>query len=146
MFQFDPVSGMLDIDIFPTDPGSETAARQQFMTLFNQLKDYLNTDLSHTGTIASEGSIVLPLGLILKWGNAYVSNGSTGEKEVTVTFTNPFPNACFIVNGSLIEGDTEYHHNEFTSLKPWTKTAFTFRVRQDNAAYGASFAWFAIGN
>lgn len=41
-FNFEPVNGLLDRNIFPTQPQSEEAARGQFMTLFNQLKDYNN--------------------------------------------------------------------------------------------------------
>lgn len=41
-FNFNPVNGLLDPNTFPTNPGSETEARQQFMVPLNQLKDYIN--------------------------------------------------------------------------------------------------------
>ena len=41
-FNFNPIDGLLNIDIFPSSPANETAARQQFMLLFNQIKDKLN--------------------------------------------------------------------------------------------------------
>ena len=44
-FEFSPADGLMDKNTFPTNLGSETEARQQFMTLFNQLKDFINTDI-----------------------------------------------------------------------------------------------------
>lgn len=44
-FSFEPVNGLLDRNRFPTQPNSEEEARGQFMTLFNQLKDYNNNVL-----------------------------------------------------------------------------------------------------
>ena len=43
MFNFTPNDGLLDSDKYPQKPASGTAARQQFMDLFNQIKDYINT-------------------------------------------------------------------------------------------------------
>lgn len=42
-FRFTPETGLMDKDAFPTEPESEEEARGQFMTLFNQTKDYINT-------------------------------------------------------------------------------------------------------
>lgn len=44
-FNFNPVNGLLDTNVFPSDPVSEEAARGQFMTLFNQLKEHINIGL-----------------------------------------------------------------------------------------------------
>ena len=44
-FEFSPADGLMNKNTFPTNLGSETEARQQFMTLFNQLKDFINTDI-----------------------------------------------------------------------------------------------------
>ena len=44
-FEFSPTDGLMNKNTFPTNLGSETEARQQFMTLFNQLKDFINTDI-----------------------------------------------------------------------------------------------------
>lgn len=45
-FVFNPVTGLMDTAVYPSSPVSETAARQQFMDLFNQIKDYLNTGVT----------------------------------------------------------------------------------------------------
>ena len=44
-FEFSPTYVFMNKNTFPTNLGSETEARQQFMTLFNQLKDFINTDI-----------------------------------------------------------------------------------------------------
>ena len=44
-FEFSPTDGLMNKNTFPTNLGSETEARQQFMTLFNQLKDFINSDI-----------------------------------------------------------------------------------------------------
>lgn len=43
VFNYDPINGLNDTVVFPSSPTSEAAARQQFMTLFNQIKNYLNS-------------------------------------------------------------------------------------------------------
>lgn len=49
-FQFDPTDGLLNGNVFPTVPESETAARQQFQTLLNQIRDAINAHLADTVT------------------------------------------------------------------------------------------------
>ena len=44
-FEFSPADGLLNKNSFPTNLGSETEARQQFMTLFNQLKTFMNDEI-----------------------------------------------------------------------------------------------------
>jgi hypothetical protein len=53
-FTFTPATGLLNTSIFPTKPTSETNARQQFMTLFDQLKDFINKNsviVNDAGTV-----------------------------------------------------------------------------------------------
>lgn len=65
-FQFDPTDGLLNGNVFPTVPESETAARQQFQTLLNQIRDAINAHLAETakkhitesGTIPGKGSYI----------------------------------------------------------------------------------------
>jgi hypothetical protein len=42
-FVFNPPTGLRDMSIYPEDPGSEAAAREQFQGLLDQLKDYANS-------------------------------------------------------------------------------------------------------
>jgi hypothetical protein len=49
-FQFDPTDGLLNGNVFPTVPESETAARQQFQTLLNQIRDAINAHLAESAT------------------------------------------------------------------------------------------------
>lgn len=53
-FNFDPVNGLNDKAIFPSVPTSEIAARQQFMTLFNQIRDYLNSENLNAGSLGGK--------------------------------------------------------------------------------------------
>ena len=43
MFEFNPIDGLNDEEKYPQKPSSGAMARQQFMDLFNQIKDYINT-------------------------------------------------------------------------------------------------------
>ena len=43
MFEFNPIDGLNDEEKYPQKPSSGAMARQQFMDLFNQVKDYMNT-------------------------------------------------------------------------------------------------------
>jgi hypothetical protein len=55
-FGFNPVTGLSDTNTFPQKPGA-TAARQQFMTLFNQIRDWINgTLLNGNGTITADNA------------------------------------------------------------------------------------------
>jgi hypothetical protein len=55
-FQFDPTDGLLNGNVFPTVPESETAARQQFQTLLNQIRDAINAHLAES-VILSKANI-----------------------------------------------------------------------------------------
>lgn len=44
-FNFTPTEGLLNQVSFPSNPASETEARNQFMVLFNQIKDYINNTI-----------------------------------------------------------------------------------------------------
>jgi len=55
-FSFNPTSGLLDTTVFPSSPTSETAARQQFMTLFNQIMTFLNDNSLDAGTLGGKPS------------------------------------------------------------------------------------------
>jgi hypothetical protein len=147
-FTYDPTTGLLDINTFPSDPASETVARQQFMTLFNQLKDYLNdnddyskTDHTHaslavSGTLAAQGSVDIPVGsskFIVKWGETNVSNGGT-----TITFSTAFPNNCVGVFPTVI--DVNPHYAGIVS-----KGATSVILKQDYPGGSLPVNWIAIG-
>ena len=55
-FSFDPATGLNDTTVFVSAPTSETQARQQFMTLFNQLKDFLNAGNLEAGLLGGKAS------------------------------------------------------------------------------------------
>ena len=53
-FSFDPINGLNDNVFFITSPNSEAAARSQFMVLFNQIRDYLNSSTIDAGTLSGK--------------------------------------------------------------------------------------------
>lgn len=46
-FAYNPVDGLLNTSSFPDKPASNAAARQQFQELFNQVRDYINSQSSN---------------------------------------------------------------------------------------------------
>jgi microcystin-dependent protein len=54
-FAYNPVDGLLNSTSFPDKPSSNAAARQQFQELFNQVRDYINSQSSN---------ILIPVGTV----------------------------------------------------------------------------------
>ena len=90
------------------------------------------------GTFSQNGSLTLPSGHILKWGVG-VALPSAGGASTQVTFTAPFPNACFIVTPSVLDAATE-----MIGYKNATKTGFTM-TKGVSDTVSRSATWFAIG-
>lgn len=44
-FKFEPLDGLRDRSIYPTNPGSEDAAREQVQRGMDQLKNFINSDV-----------------------------------------------------------------------------------------------------
>ena len=55
MFKFSPEDGLLNISEFPNKPSNGTVARNQFMILFNQIRDYINS-MESNGIKANGGN------------------------------------------------------------------------------------------
>lgn len=101
---------------------------------------------------ASNGSVMLPMGIIVKWGNQVFS----GTQNPGVTFTDAFPNACFGVWPSILNanyaGFTPSSSNP-TPMNVLTSqtgtngtTGFTARVTGNGSAGNITYFWLAIGN
>lgn len=54
-FAYNPTDGLLNSTSFPDKPASNAAARQQFQELFNQVRDYINSQSSN---------ILIPVGTV----------------------------------------------------------------------------------
>ena len=99
----------------------------------------LLADLGFTTSGIAGGSIVLPGGLLIQWGDLGAQNpGATG----TLTFPVAFPNACLaiVVKEVTTAGNTAAVH--FTSSPG--KTSVTWQL-SGNASTLNNF-WIAIGN
>ena len=97
-FEFSPADGLMDKTSFPTNLGSETEARQQFMTLFNQIKDFTNNVVNEINDIEkivnSERSYTTngykTIGdFIINWGT--VTN-MANNSNVSVSYAKSFKN------------------------------------------------------
>lgn len=53
-FAYTPETGLNDVVFYPTSPNSEAAARQQFMSLFFQIRDYINGNELNAATIGGK--------------------------------------------------------------------------------------------
>lgn len=91
-FNFNPTDGLLNVNEFPTNPASETEARNQFMTLFNQVRDYLNNGIDATKLNGKKASDFSPashthdyLPVTGKASDASKING----KKITISQTQP---------------------------------------------------------
>lgn len=133
-FSYEPTNGLLDRNRFPTQPNSEEDARGQFMTLFNQIKDYNNNVLypeisDHTTKLndllsklgsdigTNEGTVDLP-GITIKWG--------TFKGSGAYTFATPFKNNCIIVISSpMVAHTSEPPYSVLSGIAGgWDKTKF----------------------
>lgn len=85
----------------------------------------------------SNGSVLLMMGVILKWGN----QSFVGSQNPTVTFTHPFPNNCFGVQLTLLNSNGTVP--SAWRLSSVSSAAFTANVQ---ASGSTTMYWFAIGN
>lgn len=86
-FKYTPEDGLSNATEFPATPNNQTEARGQFMALFNQIKDFLNTKFiskfnAHTAETVTQGN---PHGVDAKankqqesWIQATLQNGWAG--------------------------------------------------------------------
>lgn len=106
-FNFNPPDGLENQTEFPSKPATGVAAREQFMRLFNQIKTWINSyEAEYVQQLQTIGYQRIPNGLLTQWFN--VSTAVTGGviKELFLPYPITFPNAAFIVVGSIsISGD-----------------------------------------
>lgn len=86
---------------------------------------------------ATNGSVMLPMGIILKWG----SETFVGSQSPTVNFTNAFPNACFGVQLTLL--NTNATVPTAWRLSTVTASGWTGNVQVNGST---TMYWLAIGN
>lgn len=85
-FTFNPVNGLLDTTVYPSEPASETIARQQFMDLFNQIKNYINSTTNISGNAGTATKLQTPRTFTLA-GDASGSASFDGSANPTITVT-----------------------------------------------------------
>lgn len=95
--------------------------------------------------IASNGSVTLPGGVILKWG---FSSGAAGAGATAVTFDTPFPNNCLSATCSTGNRNS-MGSNGYSFVDALTTVGFTawFDVQQVGGGAGTRGGyWWAVGN
>ena len=100
-FEFSPADGLMDKTSFPTNLGSETEARQQFMTLFNQLKTFMNDEIVNSLNNKNTEFTVngdnwywkdKNTGLIRQGGIKVIPFNNQNASNVNISFPKAFPN------------------------------------------------------
>jgi hypothetical protein len=89
------------------------------------------------GSLAASGQQPLPNGFLLQWGKL-----TTTAATDTVTFTKPFPNACFGVTGN-VQALTAFGEVQFSAV---TTTTFEVAVSNGSADVALPIFWIAIGH
>lgn len=124
----------------PSLPASPPVLFTQINSGLPQLFFY-SGDAAHSANqyniIELNGSTVLFGGMVIKWGT---SNFSGSSSNVTVTFTNPFPNTLFAVVAIPFGGNG-------AALNTVFQTSSNFQInRFYDSTSGLKFQWVAIGN
>jgi hypothetical protein len=106
--EFDPPQGLLDINRFPSQPATEQAARDQFMQIFRQIRDFINVYTMMKDSISGSmdsGYIKIPLGnrtFMIQWGKNdgfSVPDNANGWAEFT--FKQPFLDRNYVIIPSV---------------------------------------------
>jgi len=98
-----------------------------------------------TDLTATNGSIKLINGLVLKWGRTTVTTAV--DTSATITFTTPFPTACytFVCSGSLASYSGSSDSWVIQQGTASTTSAIVYVAASANAQ-ALTINWFAIGN
>ena len=112
--EFSPADGLMNKTSFPTDLGSETEARQQFMTLFNQLKTFMNDEIVNSLNNKNTEFTVngdnwywkdKNTGLIRQGGTKVIPFNNQNAASVNISFPKIFPSlskSCLFISGSIL--------------------------------------------
>jgi len=83
-FKYTPETGTNNIESYPTDPTDETAARQQFMDLFGQVRDYVNIHDNYAVDTGAANAYVVTLDPV---PTAYTAGMTIAFKAVNANTT-----------------------------------------------------------
>ena len=148
-FEFSPADGLMNKTSFPTNLGSETEARQQFMTLFNQIKTFINDDIkADVNNLKGNGSLAVngykQIGdIIFQWGSKTLTPDNSSTVTGDVTLSKSFPNACL-----FCISDGEYGRSWLTNVKAVNKSTLSLwamEINKGTSSYPLNIKWLAIG-
>jgi hypothetical protein len=108
---------------------------------FSTVAKYLSPELlpfAFSGTLAANGNVTLPGGLIMQWGSVASLNGT-----VAVTFSKPFTSVPYTIQITLSGPGSPDNGALAPVARNWSTTGFTLQVIDPDSSYPAS--WLAIG-
>ena len=100
-FIFDPPNGLLDKNVFPSKPQTEDAARGQFMQLFNQVKEHMNSNMVLPEDIEfniDDRYVKFKNGFLVHWGEGAINN-SNYSADLQFSFKVVFSNTPIVILG-----------------------------------------------
>ena len=124
---------------------TSVSANHDELATSKAIKDYVDTNIAALGpvtaptgaTVATSGTVTLPGGLIMKFGNGV----STIDEDQTFTFPTSFPNNHFCTNVSITQA------GQAQPLGAHTTTLSGFTIDRNNNLNGSNtFSFISIGN
>ena len=152
-YVYNPTDGLMNGNQFPTNPINETAARQQFQTLFDQSLGFINevdgkfTNYAHktndfTKSLTTNGYQKLPSGLILQWGITSVTPVANTVVTKLITFPTAFTTKLFFITinpNTSVPDIVQCAAKDKDSL-----TEFDIYLKRTNTTVTEVY-WFALG-
>lgn len=158
-FTFNPPEGLANKVVFPSDPASEEEARNQHMTLFNQIKDYINenvfkNEFEENTSNAKDYKYYHKdnsTGIIKQGGSIDVTFSGVSDVHVDVTFLKPFPGKVKYIIGNERDNNITTQGIFTIGCSEKDNTKFTLHVtngasRPVNPNARVRVYWEATGN
>lgn len=139
-FQFTPTQGLRDSTAYPTNPGSEAAARDQIQKGMDQQKDFINNTLLPALDGKMDGK-VLSGGNKIQSGTAFPSVTQNVWSTNTITFPTAFSSppvvlACYAQNTN----------RAYIAATNPTTTSFVLNVDNIDGTGINTITWIAVGS
>lgn len=134
-FGFTPAQGLRDSTAYPTNPGSEAAARDQVQKGMDQLKDYLNANFLNAAQVLSGGYKIQTASI------AFTANANA--------YTSQTANFPVTFSGSPLAFAQIVQSDAFLGVGTSGETATSFSITVNNTSASDMpiiVKWYAIGS
>lgn len=145
-FNIDPLQGFPFIPSIPTSPPVLFTQDDAFSLpqLF-----YYSGDVAHGAnqyTLSQSGSTYLFGGIIIKWAQVPLPNGSTNNITFAGLGLADFPNSCFSVVVNIFASTVSPSNTDVLTVQANTFSKSGFSVAKSSATKITSITFIAIGN